>query len=305
MRRRLSAALLSATLLLFASPGAAQVYGTGFDVGREQAEAARAVQENAQGAPARVALLDEGTLRLESGLQFVGRDVAVRYLRAHGMESPPDLVGMLMFGGRSETWYGIIRLVRDGFVDAAAVGQWTYEDVLASIKDDTARENEARARKTLPPRVVEGWRIPPTYDPDTRSILWAVRSYVSGVSTMNESDSTAHLAVFGRNGYFQVDITAAGATLRENARDFPMIANNLRFLEGKRYDDFVAGSDTVSRHGLATVFGVGTLRHVGFMEGELSGERLMIFSIGGALVLGAVIMAGGLVAANRRRNRRI
>jgi hypothetical protein len=65
------------------------------------------------------------------------------------------------------------------------------------------------------------------------------------------------------------------------------------------------GTDTIARHGLATVFGVANLRHVGFLEGELSGERLMIFSVGGVLILGAAIMTGGLVAANRRRNRRI
>lgn len=304
-RRRLLAGLFGLVLLLRAIPSEAQFPGGYSDIAREQAEVARIVIENAQGAPARVPLYDEGTLRLEGGLQFIGRDVASRYLRTFNREDPADLVGMLMYGGRAEPWNGTIRLVRDGFVDASAIAQWTPDDLLASIKDDIALENEQRAKRSLPPRIVEGWRIPPRYDPETRSILWSVRSYVAGVSSVNESDAVAHLAVFGRNGYFQIDVTAAGATIRENARDFALIAINLRFLEGKRYDDFVMGTDTIARHGLATVFGVANLRHVGFLEGELSGERLMIFSVGGVLILGAAIMTGGLVAANRRRNRRI
>ena len=80
---------------------------------------------------------------------------------------------------------------------------------------------------------------------------------------------------------------------------------NLRFDDGKEYRDFVFGVDPVARQGLETVFDVSTLRHVGFLESELEGERMMIFTVGGALVLGAGIMAGVLAAANRRRNRRI
>lgn len=304
-RRRLLAGLFGLALLLRAVPSEAQIPGGSYDVAREQAEVARIVIENAQGAPARVALYDEGTLRLEAGLQFIGRDVASRYLRTFRREDPADLVGMLMVGGRTEPWTGIIRLVRDGFVDPSAITQWTPDDLLASIKDDIALDNAERAKKSLPPRIVEGWRIPPRYDPETHTLLWSVRSYAAGVSSVNESDAVAHLAVFGRHGYFQVDVTAAGATIREYAQDFTLLANNLRFLEGKRYGDFVMGTDTIARHGLATVFGVASLRHVGFLEGELSGERLMIFSIGGVLILGAAIMTGGLIAANRRRNRRI
>ncbi len=314
IRRRLRSALsatilgtclLGVGILLTSAPGRAQFLGGNYDIAREQAEAARALLENAQGAPARVALSGEGTLRLEGGLQFVGRDIASRYLQTNNLENPADLVGLLLYGGRTEPWIAVIRLVRDGFIDAGAITRWTPDDLLASIKDDIARENQARAKKSLPPRIVEGWRIPPRHDPETNSLLWSVRSYVAGVSSMNESDATAHLAVFGRNGYFQIDVTAAGATIREYARDFPMLADNLRFVEGKGYGDFLLGTDTVARHGLATVFGVESLRHVGFLEGDLTGERLMIFGIGGGLVLGAATMAGALFAANRRRNRRI
>lgn len=148
-RHRLLAGLFGLVLLLRAVPSEAQIPGGSYDVARERAEVARIVIENAQGAPARVALYDEGTLRLEAGFQFIGRDVASRYLRTFSREDPADLVGVLMVGGRSESWTGVIRLVRDGFVDVSAITQWTPEDLLASIKDDIALENAERAKKSL------------------------------------------------------------------------------------------------------------------------------------------------------------
>ncbi len=291
--------------LLVSGPATAQMAGVPADVGRAQAEASRALMEAAVGAPVRVMLADQATLRLDGGLQFIARDTASRYLRAFSLPEPDGLVGLFLYGGRTEPWMATIRLVRDGFVDAKALTRWSADDLLASIKDDVAKENKDRVAKGLPPRVVGGWRIPPTYDPENNSLLWSVQSYVSGVSSMNETDATVHLAIFGRDGYFQIDIISNGATIRANRGDIALFTNNLRFVDGKEYRDFVFGVDPVARQGLETVFDVSTLRHVGFLESELEGERMMIFTVGGALVLGAGIMAGVLAAANRRRNRRI
>lgn len=304
IRRRPPLVPLLLSLLLCGLPVRAQIIGAPPDASREQAEISRTLLESALAPPTRVTLFDQAVLRLQGGLQFVDRDIASRYLRAFRMEEPPGLVGLFLYGGRAEPWIAVMRLVRDGYVDASAIARWTPDDVLASIKDDATRDNQERARRGLPPRIVEGWRIPPRYEPDTNALVWSVRSYVPGVSSMNESDATAHIALFGRDGYFRIDIIASGATIRENARDIGLFTDNLRFVDGKQARDFVIGIDPTARQGLETVLGVSSLRPVGFLDGALEGERLMIFIVGGGLVMGAGVMATGLAMANRRRNRR-
>lgn len=273
-------------------------------VSREQAAISRLLLEQVVGAPARVNLGDQATLRLEGSLQFIERDLASHYLRAYSQEEPDDLVGMFFHGGRDAPWIATARLVRDGFIDIEAIRNWKHEDILASIRDEVARENQERAQRGLPPRIVSGWLIPPRYDPETRSLVWSVQTYVQGVSAQNESDTLAHVAVFGREAHVVINIISSAATIRDYPRDISMLVNNIRFVAGRTYADFVAGTDQAAPGGLNAVFGVTALRPIGFIEKHLDADRLMIFIIGGGMILVAGIMALLLLAANRRLNRR-
>jgi len=274
------------------------------EVGQEQAQIARQVVETAVGAPARVTLLDQATLRLDGSLQFIPRELASRYLRSYGQPEPDGLVGLLIHGGREVPWYATIRMVRDGFVDISTIKRWTADDILASLRDDLKRENGERADRNLPPRIIAGWRIPPRYDAETQSLVWAVNSYVPGVSAQSESDTTAHVAVFGRQGYFQVTIVTSGSAIRDYPHDIGLITANLRFVEDRAFRDFDPAADRVMHRGLEAVLGVSNLRPLGFLENELNDEHLMIFVVGGTLVAGAGIMAGTMWLTQRRRNKR-
>lgn len=298
---------LSAILFwLFTSVGMALAQGMTPtpEVSQEQALIARQVMETALGAPARVTLLDQATLRLEGSLQYIERDLTRRYLRSYGQAEPDGLVGLLIHGGREVPWYATIRMVRDGFVDISTIKRWTADDILASLRDDLKRENDERAARNLPPRIIDGWRIPPRYDDETKSLVWSVNTYVPGVSSQNESDTTAQIVVFGREGFFQVTVVTSGSAIRDYPHDIALITANLRFLEGKTYRDFDPAADRTMHRGLEVVLDVSNLRPLGFLENELNDEHIMIFVVGAVLVLGAGVMAGGMWAAQRRRNSR-
>lgn len=274
------------------------------EVSQEQGLIARQVMETALGAPARVTLLDQATLRLEGSLQYIERNLTQRYLRSYGQAEPDGLVGLLIHGGREVPWYATIRMVRDGFVDISTIKRWTPDDILASLRDDLKLENAERAERNLPPRVIAGWRIPPRYDEETQSLVWSVNTYVPGVSSQSESDTTAHIVVFGREGYFQVTVVTSGSAIRDYPHDIGLITANLRFLDGKAYRDFVPATDRTMHRGLEVVLNVSNLRPLGFLENELNDEHIMIFVVGAVLVLGAGVMAGGMWVAQRRRNSR-
>jgi uncharacterized membrane-anchored protein len=299
--------LLLGLFLLAGFAGTALAQGTvsPFQATREQIDAVRAAIEVSIGPPSRVRLADQATIRLDGALQFIEQAAADRYLRAHNRESPEGLVGLFLYGGREAPWIATIRLVRDGFVDAAAIARWSDDDLLASIRDDIDRDNRDRAARGLPNRVLSGWLSRPRYDPATQSLVWSVQSYVVGVSTVNESDAVMHVVMFGREAQLRIDIIASAETLLQNRTDVLLMTANLNFAEGKRFGDFVPGTDRVAPRGLAGVFDVPALRHKGFIEHYLPGERLVVFILCGLLVLGALIMAMVALAAHRRRNRRI
>ena len=160
----------------------AQFMGGSEDQLRRQMDAARAALEAVQGAPSRVALADEATIRLDGSLQFLEPRVGGRFLAANNKKEPEGFAGLFWIGGREQPWQGVISMVRRGFVDIDAIRRFSPDDLLASIRDEVARENKIRAASNLPPRQVTGWRIPPRYDPETKSLRWAVQSYVPGVS---------------------------------------------------------------------------------------------------------------------------
>lgn len=298
--------LLLSLLLPWLPPksGVAQTAGQSFEVSQEQAVVGRLLIESTVGAPMRVTLADVATLRLVGALQFVPPDVAARYLRAYAQAVPDGLVGLFTIGGRELPWLATIRLVRGGFVDVSQVRRWSEDDLLASIRDEVARDNEERASRGLPARVISGWRIPPRYDGEIPSLIWSVRSFVYGVSAQNESDARVFVALFGRAGYFLIEIIANGEVIRANPGDIGLLTNSFRFMEGHRFADFVPGVDPVAPQGLEGVLDVAALRRVGFLEGRVSTELLVILAVGGVLVLGAGAMALILFETNRRRNRR-
>jgi uncharacterized membrane-anchored protein len=299
--RRLLIALLAIIAAIWTVDGWAQ---NPHDATRDQTAAAKALIEAAIGAPFRVILGDQGTIRLSEALQFVPSEQAAGYLRANERPVPDRLLGMFMYGGRQEAWYATISFERDGFVDITQIRRWSPDDVLASLRSQLKIENEQRKTENLPPLIMQGWRIPPRYDQRSQSLSWSVRVQVSGVTTRNESDAMTRLAIFGRDGFFRIDIVSDGETLLNTRSDVRLFTDNLRFHEGKDYEAYQPGTDPVMRRGLESVLGVRDLLHAGFLDQEIEQELIVILAVGGLLVTGAGAMAIALFAANRRRNRR-
>ncbi|MGE0418239.1 MAG: DUF2167 domain-containing protein [Acetobacteraceae bacterium] len=288
-------AFLSAAL-----PAAAQLLVTTDQRQATQGAAAAEILSAAIGPPSKVDLFDEATLRLTEKLNFVQRDVASRYLRAFNRPDPKDLVGMFVYGGR-DNWFAVLRFVRDGFVDASAIRNWTTDDVLASIKAQVEDDNKERSAQGEPLLTVAGWLIPPTYDAATHSINWAASIPPVTASRERDSEAVHNIAIFGRDGYFLVEIYASAGEIRDKRGDARLFIDHLKFVDGKRYEDFRRGVDPTAHGGLDAVFGVRELRHVGLFEGQLDPDMLMIFLVGGGLTLGAGALGLARYMMYRRR----
>lgn len=117
--------------------------------------------------------------------------------------------------------------------------------------------------------------------------MWSVRVQIAGVTTRNESDALTRLVIFGRDGFFRIDIVSDGETLLATRSELRLFTDNLRFHDGRDYNAFQLGADPVMRRGLESVLGVRVLLHAGFLDHEIEQELIMILAVGGILVTGA------------------
>lgn len=295
--------LLPGAPVLWFAPAFAQSPMTAAGVAREQSQALSDALSSGVGAPSKVDLLDQATLRLSGKLQYVPRDIAIRVLTAFRRTVPDGLIGMLRISDR-EQWLATIRFVGDGFVDPAGLKAWSDDDLLASLRDEIAATNPERERQGQTALEVTRWLIPPRYDAPLHVLEWAALTPPVTATRERDSDAEHNIAVFGRDGYLMIEIVAPATTLRDGGSDFRLIVDNLHFNEGKTFEDFQRGRDRMASNGLEGLLGVRTLRHMTLLEGQLDSDRVMILAVGGSLVLGAGMLGLALVIVNRRRLRR-
>jgi uncharacterized membrane-anchored protein len=256
------------------------------------------------GPAAAIDLLDQGRLRLSDGVFFVPRDAALRILRA-AHRSTANLVGIL-HDGNPTNWYGVLRFIPAGFVPAAEARNWSPEDLLVNIRRRVARKDAARAAQGLPPRQVRDWQQPPVYDDATHSLVWAPHFVPADASATVSGEAAYHVAVFGRQGYFQLDMTVPVDLDAAPERTAAALVNGLRFIDGRGYDDFDPAADPVAAAGFAQVFGLTTLRRERWYEQAWNSDLLVPGLAGGSLVLGAGVLGlQRLYVRHQRLRRRI
>jgi hypothetical protein len=67
--------------------------------------------------------------------------------------------------------------------------------------------------------------------------------------------------------------------------------DNLTFVDGRRYQDFVPATDAVLAQGLQRVMSLSTLRRSTLFDWNWDTDNLLILALGGATVLGAGLLA--------------
>lgn len=159
-------------------------------------------------------------------------------------------------------------------LDAAAL--------LASLREG----NKDRVQRGLPKMELTGWSQPPTYDASTRLLTWALRYRVSGAAG-EDSGLNCNTRVLGRDGYFSLNLLSGPSRLEADRAEAAPLLAGLRYLDGKRYEDFSAGIDRIAA---VELIGVVAAKKIGIIA--LVGAFLLKFAKVGALaVLGLGVAA--------------
>jgi hypothetical protein len=175
------------------------------------------------------------------------------------------------------------------------------DQLLASLYSQV----EADTTHAPGPQRVRGWLLPPVYNARQHSLIWAVQVVPRGAAANEDGEATYHAAVFGRQGYFQLDLDAVVDHQSGQKEDAAELVGSLHFNDGRTYEAFDPATDRVARYELPGVFGLTELRSVPWYRKVLRSSLLLPAAGGAALVMGAAAVFLIQVRIARARNRRV
>jgi uncharacterized membrane-anchored protein len=249
--------------------------------------------------PADVRLLDEAVLHLPAGEIFVPQPQADRLLDLFGNPgSNPDMPGLILPRDPKATWFMPVRFQASGYIKDDDARTWNADEMLASLQAGTEEQNRERKKAGVPAVEAVAWSEPPSYDPATHRLAWALSSRVAGARDDAPRMVNYNTYALGRDGYFTLNLVAAQADLPALRTVAERQVAALEYDAGKNYADFDARTDRVSPYGLSSLVVGLTQPQTGLLPKAraLSAPYLKYL-----LLAVALVVAVGVVILVRRR----
>ena len=309
MQSKWKCGLAAAALLAVAAPQWAQASGKDPPAAATQEQAAvdaqlDALQKqlhpqsgliNVPGANAR--------LNLGGRYYYLPAEEAKRVL-TEAWGNPPEAVdhvlGMVFPAGktfRDPTWGAVIQYEDTGHVNDKDAASQDYDSVLADMKSSEEEANKAAQQQGYPGSHTLGWAQAPTYDPRTKTLIWA-----RNIKFDNAEGNTLNYDVrtLGRTGVLSLNMVDSMDNLpvvREAAKG---LGSTIQFAGGAGYADFNSSTDKVADYGLAGLVAAGAGVVVAKKLGLLA-VILLFLKKGIVIVLAAA--AGGWAWIRRKLGR--
>jgi uncharacterized membrane-anchored protein len=119
--------------------------------------------------------------------------------------------------------------------------------ILKSIQEGTTYANEERAKMGSAPIEVVGWEIPPSYNPQTHNLEWAIKAQSEGHGFVNYN-----VRLLGRKGVMSATLLVDPEEMAQTLPAFRGLLGDYTFTSGQRYAEYRAG-DKVAQYGLAAL----------------------------------------------------
>jgi len=220
------------------------------DEARKAFEAARSV---AVAGPIDVPLASQAVLKLPAATVFIPQPQAGTLLNAMGNPGRDDRLQGLVFPASDAGWFMTVRYEDSGYIKDDDAKAWNADDLLKSYREGTEASNEERVKMGVPAIEVIGWAEPPVYDAATHRLAWAMSSRDKGAPAGDAQGVNHNTYLLGREGYFSMNLVTALADLPAHRVASQPVLSGLAFNDGKRYADFVSGTDRVAEYGLAAL----------------------------------------------------
>jgi uncharacterized membrane-anchored protein len=254
------------------------------DIEAKQLEARRQEARDAYAAalaaatkgPGKITLVDQATLDLPADSIFVPLQPATRLMRAYGNTVDSQFAGIIMPASDQEGWFITVDFNRDGYVKDDDAKNWNADDLLQSIKDGTAASNEDRVARGFPAMEIAGWIEKPAYDSSTHRLVWSIKAHDAGATDSDDSNVNYNTYALGRDGYFSLDLITSQGQIEKDKVHAKTTLAALNYNDGKRYEQYIAGTDPLAAYGIAALIGGVAAKKLGLFA--LAGVFLVKFA---------------------------
>lgn len=291
LRTTLAAALLSASLGLPAwqaraaeTPAAPQA----------QMPAPPAVK--AEHGPRTVTLGEQGSLKLPAGYVYLNPADAAAMLTYWGNPGPHDTLGMVLGSGDNDGWAITLEFHKEGYVKDEDAKSWDADELFKSVKEGTEASNEERKKMGGGELHVIDWVQRPAYEAATHRLVWGLRA--ESVDAGQRSESVNYRTyVLGREGFIEMNLMTEPQQLEATKPRANELLAATSFNDGKRYEDFNAGTDRVAEYGLAALVAGGVAKKLGLF----ATLGLLLAKFWKVALVGLAVFGGGLMKLFKRK----
>jgi len=217
-------------------------------------------------------------IQIPDGARLLPESSGSRFLELTGnLPEPGDTVLI------RNDWWATLSFSDSGYVKDDE--KLDPDALLAAMRKNEEGANEERAKRGIPALTIDGWIVPPHYDPTTKYLEYGLKLH-SADSPQPVVNYTMRL--LSRHGYETVTLVTRPDTLQQDVQDLHQVLGGYTFNPGETYGEFRAG-DHVAEFGLgALVLGGAAAAAVkaGWFKGLIA-----------ALVAGWKLVAAAAVAA--------
>ena len=224
-------------------------------------------------------------LTIPPGYAFLEGDAAADLLTEMGNITSGDELGLI--GPSDLSWFVVFFFDEIGYVKDDDKGGLDPHKMLESIRQQIEASNKIRQERGLPIYTLEGWAIPPRYNEETHVLEWAERFLVEGHPSVNFKTR-----VLGRKGVIRVILATEPEFLDAALPQYRTMMKDFQFIDGERYDQFVAG-DKIAEYGLVALV-AGGAGVVAAKTGLLTG-LLVLAKKGWKLLLVGIAAIGAFI----------
>ncbi len=302
MRKTMVRAALAALALMIAAPAYSDGPGdAGPDVAAPPVNARPAPTEPVRAAPIAPPQGRSGVIPLSGGA------LTINVPRSHRFYGPEEANAFLQRKGAAAPAGEVLGLVAPANADIRAPGTWativSYDAIgyvqaeTASGLSDAGLEDQVREARRTQNRPFEGFATAPAYSATTTPrIVWAERAAAPG--SANAADMRYEQKSLGRYGVACLTSVGSADQMPEMQAAAESLQAMLSFPEGRRHEDFLPASDSVSDYTVpALVTGVNP-QALAIAEPAADASAPGQTSFGGLagwfpwIALGVVVLAG-------------
>lgn len=251
----------------------------------------------------------QGQIVLPGGIATLNIPDSFRYLdpsdtegvlvQAWGNPSGKGTLGMLFPANvgvaSDDSWGVVITYEEDGYVSDKDADSIDYDDLLKTMKERIAEQNEERKNQGYETIELVDWAAKPHYDKAAHKMYWA-KEIAFGQAT--EHTLNYNIRVLGRKGVLVLNAVSAISQFETVEKEMAQVLAFTDFNSGYRYADFDSKTDKTAAYGLAALVAGGVAAKAG-----LFGKLFVVLLAAKKLIFAGVIGIGALLLRFFKKNK--